>query len=134
MDDKELLNHVEQEMFHAMLGSVAVLDDLGYTDFDAASWSVPFRADQIARLQARYKKWKAAYDDKGKGEHMTGFKSKQAAAQTKLTDDDDIQDYKREWVGLTGEEKALVASVSVDVHDAVHRTEAKLKQKNMAKS
>ena len=37
---------------------------------------------------------------------------------------------KGEWVGLTGEEKALVASVSSDVHDAVHRTNAKLKEKN----
>ena len=36
----------------------------------------------------------------------------------------------RKWVGLTGEEKALVASVSSDVHDAVHRTNAKLKERN----
>jgi hypothetical protein len=36
----------------------------------------------------------------------------------------------RPWVGLTGQEKALIASVSLDVHDAVHRTEAKLKEKN----
>ena len=36
----------------------------------------------------------------------------------------------RPWVGLTGQEKALVASVSLDVHDAVHRTDAKLKEKN----
>lgn len=35
---------------------------------------------------------------------MTGFQSKQAAAQAKLTDDDDIQDYKRQWVGLTDED------------------------------
>jgi len=35
---------------------------------------------------------------------MTGFKSKQAAAQAKLTEDDDIQDYVRPWVGLTNEE------------------------------
>jgi len=35
---------------------------------------------------------------------MTGFKSKQAAAQAKLTEDDDIQDYVRPWVGLTDEE------------------------------
>jgi chromosome condensin MukBEF ATPase and DNA-binding subunit MukB len=34
------------------------------------------------------------------------------------------------WVGLTGQEKALIASVSLDVHDAVHRTDAKLKEKN----
>ena len=37
-------------------------------------------------------------------EHMTGFQSKQAVAQTKLNDDDDIQDYKKPWVGLTDEE------------------------------
>ena len=45
-------------------------------------------------------------------------------------DDDDTQVYKRPWIGLTGQEKALIASVSLDVHDAVHRTEAKLKEKN----
>ena len=37
---------------------------------------------------------------------------------------------RKEWVGLTGQEKALIASVSLDVHDAVHRTDAKLKEKN----
>ena len=37
---------------------------------------------------------------------------------------------KRPWVGLTGQEKALIASVSLDVYDAVHRTDAKLKEKN----
>ena len=36
----------------------------------------------------------------------------------------------RTWVGLTGQEKELIASVSLDVHDAVHRTDAKLKEKN----
>jgi hypothetical protein len=45
-------------------------------------------------------------------------------------DDDDTQVYKRPWIGLTGQEKALIASVSLDVHDAVHRTEAKLREKN----
>ena len=36
----------------------------------------------------------------------------------------------RSWAGLTGQEKAWIASVSLDVHDAVHRTDAKLKEKN----
>ena len=36
----------------------------------------------------------------------------------------------RQWAGLTGQEKAWIASVSLDVHDAVHRTDAKLKEKN----
>jgi len=40
---------------------------------------------------------------------MTGFKSKQAAAQAKLTDDDDIQDYKKPWVGLTDAEVEQLA-------------------------
>ena len=58
--------------------------------------------------------WKPEYENIGGfgdptaryplGENMTGFQSKQAAAQAKLNDDDDIQDYKREWVGLTEEE------------------------------
>ena len=34
------------------------------------------------------------------------------------------------WVGLTGQEKEWIASVSLDTHDAVHRTDAKLKDKN----
>ena len=46
----------------------------------------------------------------------------------RLQDENDA--LKKPWVGLTGPEKALIASVSLDVHDAVHRTEAKLKEKN----
>jgi len=64
---------------------------------------------------------------------MTGFKSKKAAAQDKL-DDDDIQVYKRPWVKLTDEE-------ILDLFDATnvygskwmefaHAVEAKLKEKN----
>jgi hypothetical protein len=68
-------------------------------DPDECTWEC-----DCEKCQAKYQKWKAAYDDKGIGEHMTGFKSKQAAAQAKLTDDDDIQDYVRPWVGLTDEE------------------------------
>jgi len=36
----------------------------------------------------------------------------------------------RQWVGLTGQQKNLIARISVDVFDAIHRTEAKLKEKN----
>ena len=36
----------------------------------------------------------------------------------------------RPWVGLTGQEKAWIASVSLDTHDAVYRTDVKLKEKN----
>ena len=42
------------------------------------------------------------------------------------------EDYqpKRTWVGLTGQEKALIASVSLDVHDAIYRANDKLKELN----
>lgn len=36
----------------------------------------------------------------------------------------------RQWVGLTGQQKNLIARISTDVFDAIHRTEAKLKEKN----
>jgi hypothetical protein len=58
------------------------------------------------------------------------FQRLEREAKMRALEDDDIQDYKKPWVGLTGQEKALVASVSLDVHDAIHRTEAKLKEKN----
>jgi len=37
---------------------------------------------------------------------MTGYQSKKTSAQDKLNDDDDIQVYKRPWVGPTDEEIA----------------------------
>jgi hypothetical protein len=65
---------------------------------------------------------------------MTGYKSKKAAAQDKL-DDDDIQDYKRPWVGLTDEEvQALRYKIDSTAHwtydDFAQAIEAKLKEKN----
>jgi len=36
----------------------------------------------------------------------------------------------REWVGLTGQQKNMIARISVDVFDAIHRTETKLKELN----
>lgn len=50
---------------------------------------------------------------------MTGFRSKQAAVQAKLNDDDDIQEYKREWVGLTD---AVIDNIRFSI-TATHHTE-----------
>jgi len=64
---------------------------------------------------------------------MTGYKSKKAAAQAKLEDDDDIQDYKKPWVGLTEDEIAECFKITPDQHLPWHiykRIEAKLKEKN----
>jgi len=40
------------------------------------------------------------------------------------------QSAQRQWVGLTGQQKNLIARISVDVFDAIHRAEAKLRSKN----
>ena len=53
----------------------------------------------------------------------------------RVDDDDDIQEYKRPWVGLTDEErKETLQSVNtgfvVDADVVAHAIEAKLKEKN----
>jgi len=64
---------------------------------------------------------------------MTGYQSKKAAAQAKLEDDDDIQDYKKPWVGLTDEEIAAFDwNHAVVDAECVRAIEAKLKEKNNA--
>ena len=85
-------------------GDASIKREGDIVDPDECTWEC-----DCEKCQAKYQKWKAAYDDKGKGEHMTGFHSKQAAAQAKLTEDDDIQDYKKPWVGLTDEEVEQLA-------------------------
>ena len=73
------------------------------------------------------------------GENMTGFKSKQAVAQAKLNEDDDIQDYKRQWVGLTDAEiwstVSRTGSANSDVNPYIVLIDARaieqaLKEKN----
>jgi hypothetical protein len=64
---------------------------------------------------------------------MTGYQSKRAAAQDKL-DDDDIQDYKKPWVGLTKEDTLEIAErlglADVAWFDLMIAIEAKLKERN----
>jgi hypothetical protein len=50
MDDQELLDCVEQELFDAMLNGCFIDSHLGYTKYDTASWQVALRADIVARL------------------------------------------------------------------------------------
>jgi hypothetical protein len=54
-----------------------------------------------------------------------------------MTDDDDIQDYVRPWVGLTELEKAEITSLkwwdwedTFDIEGFIRAIEAKLKEKN----
>ena len=60
---------------------------------------------------------------------MTGYKSKKAAAQDKL-DDDDIQIYKRPWVGLTDDELANLSASGLSLWALWRAIEAKLKERN----
>ena len=65
---------------------------------------------------------------------MTGFKSKQAVAQAKLTEDDDIQDYKRPWANLTDGVMCDIAIehglMNIDWIDFARAIEQALKAKN----
>jgi len=80
---------------------------------------------------------------------MTGYQSKKAAAldeegmylvhhtKRKVDDDDDIQVYKRSWVGLTDAEAMQIweeiikyAPGEMRVKDFAQAVEAKLKEKN----
>lgn len=65
-----------------------------------------------------------------RGTGMTGFKSKQAAAQAKLNDDDDIQDYKKPWVGLTDEEISARSKGHMTRNGFARAIEQALKAKN----
>ena len=47
-----------------------------------------------------------------------------------IEDDDDIQDYKKPWVGLTDEERKDLCRWWSSPMDAIYATEAKLKEKN----
>jgi len=64
---------------------------------------------------------------------MTGYQSKKDMAQDKL-DDDDIQDYKRPWIGLTKADTLEIAEklglADVAWFDLMMAIEAKLKQRN----
>jgi len=64
---------------------------------------------------------------------MTGYQSKKDMAQDKL-DDDDIQDYKRPWIGLTKADTLEIAEklglADVAWFDLMMAIEAKLKERN----
>ena len=48
----------------------------------------------------------------------------------RVDDDDDIQEYKRPWVGLTDEELAEFSDAKLGSYDLCLEVEAKLKEKN----
>ena len=45
-------------------------------------------------------------------------------------EDDDIQDYKKPWVGLTYEEQEEIVLSAHSIRDAINKTDWKLKEKN----
>ena len=81
-----------------------------------------------------------AFDDlaKKQGDWGGGFKAKRAMAKARVEEDDDIQDYRREWVGLTGEEIKHIEETTTCLENEswlrnlTRNLEAKLKEKNNA--
>jgi len=47
-----------------------------------------------------------------------------------MTDDDDIQDYVRPWIGLTDEEITQIIEMGLGVRDSIETALDKLKEKN----
>jgi hypothetical protein len=45
-------------------------------------------------------------------------------------EDDDIQDYKRPWIGLTYEDQEEIVLSAHSIRDAINKTDQKLKEKN----
>ena len=56
--------------------------------------------------------------------------SYQSKGREMKDEDDDIQEYKRPWVGLTDEECDEIWGECLGVFDCLKMTEAKLKEKN----
>jgi len=71
---------------------------------------------------------KPRWDSKSAGEYERSL----TLRDTKVEDDDDIQDYKKPWVGLTDEEQMalLKDSDGKTRHWLVWQVEAKCKEKN----
>jgi len=61
---------------------------------------------------------------------MTGYESKRAAARDKLNDDDDIQVYKRLWVGLTDADWKEIEDMPDTFDQGVAWCLARLKERN----
>jgi hypothetical protein len=73
-----------------------------------------------------------AFDELAKRQGMWGggFPAKRAMAKARIDDDDDIQDYRKPWVGLTEEEWLLLGCKSVEEVRIGLAIQAKLKEKN----
>jgi hypothetical protein len=81
-----------------------------------------------------------AFDELAKRQGMWGggFQAKRAMAKARIDDDDDIQDYRKPWVGLTDAERndCLVKAdpceclADPEAHQLMVEVEAMLKEKN----
>ena len=80
-----------------------------------------------------------AFDDlaKRQGDWGGGFPAKRAMAKARVEEDDDIQDYKKPWVGLTDEERNAITSEVIGFNSCVgweedyaRAIEQRLKEKN----
>lgn len=50
--------------------------------------------------------------------------------ETMIEEDDDIQDYKKPWVGLTYEDQEEIVLSAHSIRDAINKTDQKLKELN----
>ena len=73
-----------------------------------------------------------AFDElaKRQGHWGGGYQAKRQMAKARIEDDDDIQDYKRPWVGLTEEDFSAINQSCLTKLQAATSAESILKKKN----
>lgn len=71
-----------------------------------------------------------AFDELARRQGGGGFQAKRVMAKARVKDDDDIQDYKRPWVGLTEDELLHIGVATGLERAAAQMIEAKLKERN----
>ena len=73
-----------------------------------------------------------AFDElaKRQGHWGGGYQAKRAMAKARVEEDDDIQDYKRPWVGLTEEDFSAINQSCLTKLQAATSAESILKKKN----
>jgi hypothetical protein len=69
---------------------------------------------------------KPKWDSKSAGEYERSL----TLRDIKVEDDDDIQDYKKQWVGLTPEDWDYIEKNCGSIRSAIKTAEALLKEKN----
>ena len=90
---------------------------------------IKWMTDRIAHLETQYESAMGMVETlMGKLKPLTEKASSKGTSM--IDDDDDIQEYKKPWVGLTYEDQEEIVLSAHSIRDAINKTDQKLKEKN----